>query len=55
MNEPRLLLDNDSICYGCRYYRNKQEIINDHCEDDYDNNYGCCDVHCLCHEGSMNI
>lgn len=25
-----------------------------HCEDDYDNNNGCSDVHCLCVEGSMN-
>ena len=54
MNEPRFLLDEDSICYGCQYYRSKREIIHDHTDDDFDENGGCCDVHCICADGNMN-
>mgnify|MGYP003297723321 CR=1 FL=1 len=52
--EPRFLLDKDSICYGCPYYRNKNEVIYDHTGDEFDEIGGCCDVDCLCVCGSMN-
>lgn len=53
-NEPRFLLDTDSQCYGCQYYKKKAECIQDHIDDDFDDNMGACDVDCICANGSMN-
>ena len=52
--EPRFLLDKDSQCYGCQYYKKKSECIQDHIDDDFDDNMGACDVDCICANGSMN-
>lgn len=54
-NEPRFLLDKDSQCYGCQYYRKKVDCIQDHLDDDFDCNNGTCDVDCICADGSMNV
>ena len=53
--EPRFLLDKDSQCYGCQYYRKREECIQDHVNDDFDYNNGTCDVDCICANGSMNL
>lgn len=52
--EPRFKLDEDSICYGCDYYKHRYDVIFDHYEDDYDENDGCCDCPHLCVNGSEN-
>lgn len=54
LEEPRFLLDKDSQCYGCPYYKEKFECIQDHTDDDFDSNMGTCDVDCICVGGSMN-
>jgi hypothetical protein len=52
--EPRFLLDEDSICYGCTYYKHINNTAFDHTEDDCDEYGGCCDVPCVCVCGNMN-
>ncbi len=52
--EPRFLIDKESQCYGCQYYKKKIDCIQDHIDDDFDNNMGTCDVDCICTNGSMN-
>lgn len=52
--EPRFLLDKDSQCYGCQFYRRKEDCIQDHIDDDFDCNNGACDVDCICAGGSMS-
>lgn len=54
LKEPRFLLDKDSQCYGCQYYRRKEDCVQDHVKDDFDSNNGACDVDCICASGSMN-
>lgn len=53
--EPRFMLDEDSICYGCDYYKHRNDVIFDHSEDEFDENDGCCDVPHLCANGSENF
>jgi hypothetical protein len=56
-DESRFMLEEDSICYGCQYYKhvndtNAPDEFND--DDDIDENGGVCDVSELCVGGSMN-
>lgn len=52
--EPRFNLDEDSVCYGCDYYKHRNDVIFDHSDDEYDEHDGCCDVPHLCVDGSEN-
>lgn len=58
MKEPRFLLDKDSICYGCQYYKHYTEsddpnywLNND---GDIDENGGVCDCNIPCIGGGLN-
>ena len=53
-DEPRMMLDADSQCYGCFYYRHIIDCICDHADDEFDKNLGTCDVDCICVGGNMN-
>ena len=58
MQEPRYMLDKDSICYGCEFYKN-WTVSDDpnywlsH-DDDVDENGGVCDAVEPCFAGSLN-
>lgn len=56
--EPRILLDKESVCYGCQHYKHWIDsddpnywISN---QDDIDENGGVCDSRDPCFEGSLN-
>lgn len=58
MNEPRFLLDEDSICYGCQHYKHYTQSDDpnywlDH-EEDMDKNGGVCDSTLFCINGDAN-
>jgi len=53
-NEPRFLLDEDSICYGCKLYVHIDDADDDYAEDEIDKNGGVCDTYYPCHNGDMN-
>lgn len=54
--EPRFLLDEDSICYGCNFYKYYKEIdcLEGTFQDNLDENGGTCDSICPCFCGSLN-
>lgn len=56
MGEPRFLLDEDSICYGCEYYKNIDDVVDNYVvpEENIDENGGICNCYCPCIGGSMN-
>ena len=56
MSEPRFMLDMDSICYGCKYYKHidKTNEPEEFAKDDIDENGGVCDCHSPCYGGHMN-
>lgn len=54
MEEPRFLLDKDSICYGCEFYKHISECDEMMHLGDIDENGGVCDVEELCVAGSCN-
>lgn len=58
MNEPRFLLDANSICYGCQYYKHwtRTDDPNFWMDKSYDmdENGGVCDVDEPCFEGDKN-
>ncbi len=58
MEEPRFLLDKESICYGCSFYKHYTESNDpnywiDRMED-VDENGGVCDCDIPCFAGSLN-
>ena len=54
MQEPRFLLDRDSICYGCGFYRHISECDTDVDTEDVDENGGVCDTEEICIAGTRN-
>lgn len=58
MQEPRFLLDKDSICYGCPHYKHWTQADDPNYwldkEDDMDKNGGVCDVPEPCFCGNYN-
>jgi len=53
-DEPRYLLDPDSICYGCQCYVHINDAIGDYMDSEIDKNGGVCDVFDVCVAGSKN-
>lgn len=58
MQEPRFLLDKDSICYGCPHYKHwtdsRDPMYWADKEDDMDEHGGVCDSPKPCFGGSLN-
>ena len=54
MQEPRCLLDKDSICYGCEFYKHISECDPMVHLGDIDENGGTCDTEEMCSAGSRN-
>ncbi len=54
--QPRFLLDDDSVCYGCGYYIDiaETEARDGISEDDIDENGGFCNCSEPCLGGEMN-
>lgn len=55
-NEPRFLLEEDSICYGCEWYRHINECYEPYTipDDNIDENGETCDCYCPCFDGNMD-
>ncbi len=54
MWEPRFLLDKDSVCYGCEFYRHISECDTVIHPGDIDENGGVCDIEEMCIAGIRN-
>lgn len=58
MSEPRFLMDDDSLCYGCQFYKHWTNTDEPNYwidkDDDIDKNGGVCDATKPCFEGSLN-
>lgn len=52
--EPRFLLDEDSICYGCPEYKHVSETDIQIHLGDVDENGGVCDSSQMCINGDLN-
>lgn len=52
--EPRFLLDEDSICYGCPEYKHVSETNIQIHLGDVDENGGVCDSSQMCINGDLN-
>ena len=54
--EPRFLLDKESICYGCSFYKHisDTDAPDEYFPDDLDENGGICDSVLPCYCGSRN-
>ncbi len=53
MEEARFRLDEDSTCYGCKYYKNIDDLDEQVDEDD-ENEGGICTHKGICGDGIMN-
>lgn len=58
MEEPRFLLDKESICYGCPHYKHWTDSDDPyywfHHKEDFDENGGVCDANERCFHGKLN-
>ena len=54
--EPRFLLDEDSVCYGCSFYKHISDTNapDEYFIDELDENGGICDSVLPCYYGSRN-
>lgn len=56
VNEPRFLLEKDSVCYGCEYYKYFLDVDDAYLipVDSIDENGGVCGCHSMCYSGHLN-